>query len=103
MRKRLPSSSAQAFTDPSAYNAYHAKKERATRDGSERPPLPPHPLHNPAGQLFDAISLEAVAGETHRLDHARIAMINEIEEGRNALIQKERELRKYKTQLGIAT
>ncbi|KDN44910.1 yeats-domain-containing protein [Tilletiaria anomala UBC 951] len=107
----LPASSAQAFTDPSAYNAYSAKKAfdmtgtSAAEGANQTSPglnVPPHPLHNPAGQLFDALSQEAIASETKRLDDARIAIVNEIERGRLTLIQRERELRNLKTKVAAA-
>ncbi|PWN39551.1 yeats-domain-containing protein, partial [Ceraceosorus guamensis] len=92
--------SAQAFSDPTAYRSYQSLLSNIPPDLSAGVlPLPPHPLHAPSGALFDALSTEAINNEAQRLDLARICAVRELEEYRKRLIDGERKLRDVRRRL----
>ncbi|PWN31471.1 yeats-domain-containing protein [Meira miltonrushii] len=97
----LPTQSAQAFSDPASFQRY--KTALSQLDDTSGPQgrdlrlesgvLPPHPLHDSSGALFDALSQEAMQAEGERLDQARRNAVQELEETRAKLIEGERKLR----------
>lgn len=98
----LPSSSALAFLDPSAYRSYQQATQTQsedTQDGRPPQPIPPHPLHTPTGYLFDALSLESQQAEADRLEMARVAAVREVERGREQLIKAERALKEARAKI----
>ncbi|PWZ03129.1 protein AF-9 [Testicularia cyperi] len=98
----LPSSSAQAFADPSAYRSYQLASEsqgESDKDGRPSMAIPPHPLHTPTGYLFDCLSLEAQQAEADRLELARIAAVRELERGREQLIKAEKALKEARNKI----
>ncbi|EPQ30248.1 uncharacterized protein PFL1_02364 [Pseudozyma flocculosa PF-1] len=98
----LPVTSAQAFSDPSAYRSYQSALDDSASKvavSSKQPLLPPHPLHAPTGYLFDALSQEAQQAESDRLDMARISAVKELERGRERLIKAERALKEARNRL----
>ncbi|PWN48947.1 protein AF-9 [Violaceomyces palustris] len=101
----LPTSSAQSFTDPSAYRTYLSALDTAngvsTRSAQQHVG-PPHPLHAPTGYLFDALSQEAQLAESERLDLARISAVRELEKGREKLIKAEKALKETRNKIAAA-
>ncbi|KAN0060651.1 NuA4 histone H4 acetyltransferase complex and the SWR1 complex subunit [Thecaphora frezii] len=98
----LPVTSAQAFSDPSAYRSYQSALAASASKGgrsSRHPLLPPHPLHAPTGYLFDALSQEAQQAESDRLDLARISAVKELEKGRERLIRAEKALKEARNKI----
>lgn len=106
----LPAQSAQAFADPAAYQRY--KESLSHLDPSSGPQgrdihaeagvLPPHPLHDASGALFDALSQEAILAEGERLDKARYNAVHELAETRSKLIEGERRLRQGRPRLAAS-
>lgn len=97
----LPTQSAQAFAESSAYNKYRdALGQLNDSSGVQGRDLnresgikPPHPLHNSSGALFDALSQEAIQSEAERFDKARYNAVYQLEDTRQQLIEGERKLR----------
>lgn len=104
---RLPALSSQAFSDPQAFRTYRAALDQLNeisgphgRDiNMESAIQPPHPLYDPSGALFDALSQEAILAEGERLDKARFNAVHELEETRSNLIDAERKLRDIRPKL----
>jgi len=103
----LPTQSAQAFSDPSSFHRYKNSLGQLNdlsgpqgRDlRLESGILPPHPLHDSSGALFDALSQEAMMAEGERLDQARRNAVQELEETRAKLIEGERKLRNGRSKI----